>query len=400
MSLNSTPNANRLHIGFFGVTNSGKSSIVNAITNQQLAIVSDTKGTTTDPVYKAMELLPLGAVTIIDTAGIDDISELGSLRVQKTNQVINKTDIAVLVTEAFRSLLPCELELIRTFKDKHIPYCIAYNKADLLTDTIDTPKDGVLVSGLNRQNIEALKEYIAHLVPTDDGSVKLVADLIQPNDFVVLVTPIDQSAPKGRLILPQQQTIRDVLEADATAIVVKEFQLKDTLNSLNKKPTLVVTDSQVFAKVSADTPADIKLTSFSILMARYKGLLDTAVRGVKTLDTLENGDTILIAEACTHHRQCNDIGTVKLPNWIKDYTKKDIHFEFCSGTQFPQVLTPYKLIVHCGGCMITPREVKYRMQCALQQNVPITNYGTTIAYIHGILKRSLEVFPELLKVIQ
>ena len=400
MSLNSTPNANRLHIGFFGVTNSGKSSIVNAITNQQLAIVSDTKGTTTDPVYKAMELLPLGAVTIIDTAGIDDISELGSLRVQKTIQVIHKTDIAVLVTEAFRSLLPCELELIRTFKDNHIPYSIAYNKSDLLTDTIDTPKDGVLVSGLNRQNIEALKEYIAHLVPTDDGSVKLIADLVQPNDFVVLVTPIDQSAPKGRLILPQQQTIRDVLEADATAIVVKEFQLKDTLNSLNKKPTLVVTDSQVFAKVSADTPTDIKLTSFSILMARYKGLLDTAVRGVKTLDTLENGDTILIAEACTHHRQCNDIGTVKLPNWIKDYTKKDIHFEFCSGTQFPQVLTPYKLIVHCGGCMITPREVKYRMQCALRQNVPITNYGTTIAYIHGILKRSLEVFPELLKVIQ
>ena len=400
MSLNSTPNANRLHIGFFGVTNSGKSSIVNAITNQQLAIVSDTKGTTTDPVYKAMELLPLGAVTIIDTAGIDDISELGSLRVQKTIQVIHKTDIAVLVTEAFRSLLPCELELIRTFKDNHIPYCIAYNKSDLLTDTIDTPKDGVLVSGLNRQNIEALKEYIAHLVPTDDGSVKLIADLVQPNDFVVLVTPLDQSEPQGRLILPQQQTIRDVLEADATAIVVKEFQLKDTLNSLNKKPTLVVTDSQVFAKVSADTPTDIKLTSFSILMARYKGLLDTAVRGVKTLDTLENGDTILIAEACTHHRQCNDIGTVKLPNWIKDYTKKDIHFEFCSGTQFPQVLTPYKLIVHCGGCMITPREVKYRMQCALRQNVPITNYGTTIAYIHGILERSLEVFPELLKVIQ
>ena len=400
MSLNSTPNANRLHIGFFGVTNSGKSSIVNAITNQRLSIVSNTKGTTTDPVYKAMELLPLGAVTIIDTAGIDDISELGSLRVQKTKQVIHKTDIAVLVTEAFRPLLPCELELIHTFKCENIPYCIAYNKADLLTTTIDTPKDGVLVSSINRQGIEALKEYIIHLVPTDDGSVKLVADLIQPNDFVVLVTPIDQSAPKGRLILPQQQVIRDVLEADATAIVVKEFQLKDTLSRLSIKPNLVVTDSQVFAKVSADTPADIKLTSFSILMARYKGFLDTAVRGVKTLDTLKDGDTILIAEACTHHKQCNDIGTVKLPNWIKGYTKKDIHFEFCSGTQFPQVLTPYRLVIHCGGCMITPREVKYRMQCALLQNVPITNYGTTIAYMNGILKRSLEVFPELLNVIQ
>lgn len=400
MSLNSTPNANRLHIGFFGVTNSGKSSIVNAITNQRLSIVSNTKGTTTDPVYKAMELLPLGAVTIIDTAGIDDISELGSLRVQKTKQVIHKTDIAVLVTEAFRPLLPCELELIHTFKGENIPYCIAYNKADLLTTAMDTPKDGVLVSSINRQGIEALKEYIIHLVPTDDGSVKLVADLIQPNDFVVLVTPIDQSAPKGRLILPQQQVIRDVLEADATAIVVKEFQLKDTLSRLSRKPTLVVTDSQVFAKVSADTPADIKLTSFSILMARYKGFLDTAVRGVKTLDTLKDGDTILIAEACTHHKQCNDIGTVKLPNWIKGYTKKDIHFEFCSGTQFPQVLTPYRLVIHCGGCMITPREVKYRMQCALLQNVPITNYGTTIAYMNGILKRSLEVFPELLNVIQ
>lgn len=396
MGLNETPSSHRVHIGFFGKRNAGKSSIVNAVTGQDLAIVSAIKGTTTDPVYKAMELLPLGPVMIIDTPGYDDEGALGELRVKKTRQVLNKTDVAVLIIDAVEGKTEQDEDLIKLFAAKKINYLVVYNKTDLLKEAKTAKENEIYVSAQTGHNIKLLKEKIAALAITEENKLKIVGDILHPGDFAVLVIPIDKAAPKGRLILPQQQTIRDILEADATAIVVKEFELRETLANLGKKPRIVITDSQVFAKVAADTPKDIFLTSFSILFARFKGSLETTVKGVKVLDHLEDGDTILIAEGCTHHRQCDDIGTVKLPRWIKDYTKKDIKLEFTSGTEFPEDLSPYKLVVHCGGCMLNEREMKYRQKCAEDQNIPITNYGILISHMQGILKRSISMFPNIL----
>ncbi len=396
MGLNDTPSANRVHIGFFGRRNAGKSSVMNAVTGQDLAVVSDVKGTTTDPVYKAMELLPLGPVMMIDTPGFDDEGALGEQRIRKTRQVLNKTDVAVLVVDSTEGLCGCDRELIRLFQEKEINYIVAFNKTDLLASRGRPEANEIYISALDQGGIQELKERIAGLASADEMKLQLVGDLIRPSDFVVLVTPIDKAAPRGRLILPQQQTIRDILEADATAVVVKEFELRETLENLGRRPALVITDSQVFAKASADTPPEIPLTSFSILMARYKGLLETAVKGVAAIERLKDGDTVLIAEGCTHHRQCDDIGSVKIPRWLKNYTGRQLKVETCSGTAFPEDLSPYALILHCGGCMLNEREVRYRMKCAADQNVPITNYGITIAYMQGILKRSLEIFPHLL----
>lgn len=415
MGLNSTPSANRVHIGFFGRRNAGKSSVVNAVTGQELAVVSDTKGTTTDPVYKSMELLPIGPVMIIDTPGFDDEGALGELRVRKTKQVLNKTDIAVLVVDATEGKKQCDEELIRIFKEKEIPYIIVNNKADLLSDEISekvcqnnvseqrkAEQNALLSSGkeqyvsaLTGAGIYELKECIGKLTPNEDMTLKIVGDLLHPGDFVVLVVPIDSAAPKGRLILPQQQTIRDVLEANAAAIVVKESELKQTLEQLGRSPAMVITDSQVFEQVSGVVSEEIPLTSFSILMARYKGYLETAVNGVAAIDHLKDGDKILISEGCTHHRQCDDIGTVKIPRWLKQHTGKKLIIETSSGTEFPEDLTSYALVIHCGGCMLNEREVKYRMKCAEDQRVPFTNYGIAIAQMKGILKRSIELFPNL-----
>lgn len=402
MQMNQTPSSERVHIGFFGRRNAGKSSVLNAVTGQDLAVVSDVKGTTTDPVQKSMELLPLGPVVVIDTPGIDDEGELGALRVKKSYQVLNKSDAAVLVVDASLGLCEEDFAFIEHIQKKQIPYAVAFNKSDLapsasLAKDLQYLKehqiDFVSVSTADLSGIDTLKEKIATLAKTEDTKLRIVADLIHPSDFVVLVVPIDKAAPKGRLILPQQQTIRDILEADATAIVVKEYELRDTLAHLGKKPCLVITDSQVFAKVSADTPADIMLTSFSILFARYKGNLPALIKGVTALEQIEDGDKILVSEGCTHHRQCDDIGSVKLPRWIRQYTGKEPEFVFSSGTEFPADLSPYKMIVHCGGCMLNEREMKYRLACAKDQNIPMTNYGILIAYIQGILKRSVEPFP-------
>ena len=394
MSLNNTPSGERIHIGFFGRRNAGKSSVVNAVTGQDLAVVSDVKGTTTDPVKKAMELLPLGPVMIIDTPGFDDEGELGLLRVKKTRQVLNKTDIAILVVDSTEGLKECDRQLISLFQEKEISYIVVYNKSDLL-DTIPKDTDNTIhVSALTGQNIYELKEKMARLKDTQTEH-SIIKDKLQPGDFVILVIPIDKAAPKGRLILPQQQTIRDILDANAVSIVVKESELSETLGSLGKKPALVITDSQVFRTVAPMVPNDIKLTSFSILMARYKGLLDDAVRGASAVEDLKDGDTILIAEGCTHHRQCDDIGTYKVPMWLRNYTGKQLNFQTCSGTEFPDDLSPYALVIHCGGCMLNEREVRYRTKCAVDQGVPITNYGTLIAYINGILKRSIEILPDL-----
>lgn len=395
MGLNETPLANRIHIGFFGRRNAGKSSVVNAVTGQELAVVSDTKGTTTDPVYKSMELLPLGPIVVIDTPGYDDEGHLGELRVRRTRQVLNKTDIAVLIVDAVEGKGPCEEELLRLFREKEIPYLVVYNKSDLLSGIPKAGEREIYVSALEKKEIHALKEKLGALIPQEGSGVRLVADLIAPKDLVVLVTPIDSAAPKGRMILPQQQAIRDVIDADAAAVVVKESELRETLEHLGKRPSLVVTDSQAFGRVSQDTPEDIPLTSFSILMARYKGILDLTVPGAAAIDRLEDGDRILIAEGCTHHRQCDDIGTVKLPRWIREHTGKEVSFEFCSGTEFPEDLSGYALVLHCGGCMLNEREVRYRMKCAKDQGVPMTNYGVAIAHIHGILKRSIAMFPHL-----
>ncbi len=402
MQMNQTPSSERVHIGFFGRRNAGKSSVLNAVTGQDLAVVSDVKGTTTDPVQKSMELLPLGPVVVIDTPGIDDEGELGALRVKKSYQVLNKSDAAVLVVDASLGLCEEDFAFIEHIQKKQIPYAVAFNKSDLapsasLAKDLQYLKehqiDFVSVSTADLSGIDTLKEKIATLAKTEDTKLRIVADLIHPSDFVVLVVPIDKAAPKGRLILPQQQTIRDILEADATAIVVKEYELRDTLAHLGKKPRLVITDSQVFAKVSADTPADIMLTSFSILFARYKGNLPALIKGVTALEQIEDGDKILVSEGCTHHRQCDDIGSVKLPRWIRQYTGKEPEFVFSSGTEFPTDLSPYKMIVHCGGCMLNEREMKYRLACAKDQNIAMTNYGILIAYIQGILKRSVEPFP-------
>jgi [FeFe] hydrogenase H-cluster maturation GTPase HydF len=394
MGMNDTPSGERVHIGFFGRRNAGKSSVVNAVTGQDLSIVSATKGTTTDPVYKAMELLPLGPVVIIDTPGFDDVGALGEERVRRTKQVLNKTDIAVVIIDAAEGRTPADDEVLNLIREKNLPYLVVYNKADLLERPGQAQDHEIYVSALNGEGIHELKELLARLKPVETAA-PIVSDLIQGGDFVILVVPIDTAAPKGRLILPQQQTIREIIDNDSAAIVVKEYELRHTLDCLGQKPALVITDSQVFAKVSADTPLDVRLTSFSILMARHKGLLETAVRGVTAIEKLHDGDTVLIAEGCTHHRQCDDIGTVKIPRWLRNYTQKDIRIETASGRDFPDDLSGYALVIHCGGCMLNGREVQYRMKCTADQQVPITNYGIAIAYMQGILKRSLSVFPYL-----
>lgn len=397
MSLNNTPNSERIHIGFFGRRNAGKSSVVNAVTNQQMSVVSNILGTTTDPVTKAMELLPLGPVLIIDTPGFDDNSELGEQRIARTKEILRRTDIAVLVVDSTIGKQDTDYELIKIFKERRVPYIVAYNKSDLTGEQLYS--DGLAVSARKMTNIYKLKEAIAKLVKLD-APATLCGDLINKGDLVVLVIPIDSSAPKGRIILPQQQVLRDVLDKGAAAVCVQDTELESTLAKLSQKPSLVITDSQAFESVSKIVPENIMLTSFSILMARYKGFLKTAVKGAKMLDELENGDKILIAEGCTHHRQCEDIGTVKLPKWIRGYTGKELEFETSSGNSFPQDITAYKLIVHCGGCMLNEREMQSRRELADLNGVPFTNYGTVIAYMNGILKRSLAVLPDYQKYIK
>lgn len=448
MGMNSTPASDRVHIGFFGKRNAGKSSVLNAVTGQDLAVVSSVKGTTTDPVYKAMELLPLGPVMMIDTPGIDDEGELGDLRVKKSYQVLNKTDVAVLVVDACSGLACEDSALLKRIKEKQIPCVIVFNKADLdnqqgisgkgedaahggcpvseggpdtvsgvcpvfgggpdtasdtAPDTASDTASGVFpdtvpvlwASALTGRGIKALKESLAQLGKVRENSRKIVGDLLEPSDIVVLVTPIDKAAPKGRLILPQQQTIRDILDSDAAAIVLKENELAGMLPLLGKKPKMVITDSQVFARVCSDTPEDILLTSFSILFARYKGNLEQLAKGVAALESVKDKSRILVSEGCTHHRQCGDIGTVKLPAWIRGFTGASPEFVFTSGTGFPEKLEGYHMIIHCGGCMLNEREMEYRMKCAGDQGIPMTNYGITIAFIHGILRRSLEPFPRI-----
>lgn len=387
MSLNDTPQSERIHIGFFGRRNAGKSSIVNAITNQQMSVVSDVKGTTTDPVTKAMEFLPLGPVVIIDTPGIDDEGELGKMRVKRTKQVLNRVDVAILVVDSQQGMSELDNELVDIFIKKKIPYIIALNKCDI-TDCCDMP-NSVSVSAKNRTNIELLKEKIAIIAKLKTNNNKICSDIISKGDIVVLVVPIDSSAPKGRLILPQQQTIREILDSEAIAVVTREYELEATLKRLGAKPSLVITDSQVFENVAKIVPNEIPLTSFSILMARYKGFLDTAVKGACVIKDLADGDAILISEGCTHHRQCEDIGTVKLPKMLKKYTDKNLTIEISSGREFPEDLTKYSLIIHCGGCMLNEREMNYRKKTAEDSNVPFTNYGTAIAYMKGILSRSI-----------
>ncbi len=393
MDMNSAPASARVHIAFFGRRNAGKSSLVNAVTSQQLSVVSDVPGTTTDPVSKSMELLPIGPVVIIDTPGFDDSGKLGELRVERTRRVLSKADAAVLVIDGKDGAAECDNELIQLFKEKSIPYLTVYTKSDIITDT---DPDKFYVSSQNGDNIHELKEKLAGLVRTDDMQPKLVSDLVKPLDYVVLVVPIDSAAPKGRIILPQQQVIRDALEAGAIPVVTRETELSEAIDGLSKKPSLVVTDSQVFGQVSKIVPEDIPLTSFSILMARFKGFLKTAVQGADMLDKLKDGDTILISEGCTHHRQCDDIGTVKLPAWIKEYTKKTIITEHSSGGDFPADLSRYALVIHCGGCMLNAREMQSRMQHALNSDVPFTNYGTAIAKMKGILGRSIECVREFI----
>ena len=397
MSLNNTPASDRIHIGIFGKRNAGKSSIINAITGQNLAIVSETKGTTTDPVLKSMELLPLGPVVIIDTPGLDDVGALGELRVQKAYQILNKTDIAVLVVDGSVGMTLEDEKILDRIREKEIPYLTVYNKMDLETFKMEIkdPAREIAVSTAHNTHIHELKELLASLAPKSDSSRRIIADLLKPLDFIVLVVPVDESAPKGRLILPQQQTIRDILESKAISIVVKDTELKETLEKLGRKPDLVVTDSQVFQEVSKIVPDDIPLTSFSILFARYKGNLGTVVKGAFALDHLEDKDKVLICEGCTHHRQCNDIGSVKLPGWIQKHTGKDLEFTFTSGTEFPLDLSPYKVIVHCGGCMLNDREMKYRLKCAEDAKIPMTNYGIAIAHMKGILRRSVAIFPNI-----
>ena len=405
MGMNDTPSADRIHIGFFGRRNAGKSSLLNAVTGQNLAVVSDVKGTTTDPVTKTMELLPLGPVMMIDTPGIDDEGELGSLRVRKSYQMLNKTDVAVLVVDGKTGPMPEDEALFQKIREKKIPCALVLNKLDdeedgdngsgRLSSQLPPECPVICASARTGRGVNQLKECLARLGKQEENSKRIVGDLIEPADFIILVVPIDKAAPKGRLILPQQQTIRDILEAGAVSLVVRETELADTLKNLGKKPKLVVTDSQVFGKVAADTPEDILLTSFSILFARYKGNLERLVEGAAVLDEIRDGDKVLICEGCTHHRQCGDIGTEKLPKWIEMHTGAQPEFVFTSGTEFPDDLSPYKLIIHCGGCMLNEREMKYRMKCAADQGVSMTNYGVAIAHMHGILKRSLGPFPQI-----
>ena len=430
MSLQVTPSAQRLHIGFFGCRNAGKSSLVNAVTGQDLALVSEVKGTTTDPVMKAMELLPLGPVVIIDTPGYDDEGLLGEQRVMRTKRILNRSDLAVLVVDAASGIREADMELLGLFRSKNIPHVLVMNKADLIfpgpvsagnaagsgvtnrpgagtgvaysdaagTDTA-LPEEVLYVSALTGRGVEELKERLGAMAPKEDPNHRLLGDLISPGDLVVLVCPIDESAPKGRIILPQQQAIRDILDTGAMAVVCRETELEETFRKLGTKPSLTVTDSQAFGIVDKITPDDIPLTSFSILMARYKGFLKTAAAGAAALGRLRDGDRILMAEGCTHHRQCNDIGTVKIPRWILKHTGKDLVFETCSGREFPEDLSSYAAVIHCGGCMITERDVQYRMRCALDQNVPFTNYGIVIAAMTGALERSTRMFPDVHKLL-
>ena len=395
MGFHSTPSAERVHIGFFGARNAGKSSVVNAVTQQALSVVSDVAGTTTDPVYKAMELLPLGPVVIIDTPGFDDEGDLGQLRVKKTREAMNRCDIAVLVVDSVAGVTSCDKALIKLFEEKEIPYLVAYNKCDKSASQL-LSADALCISAATGEGIDALKDALGRMLKTKEEGKRIIGDLLTPGDVVVLVTPIDESAPKGRLILPQQQTLRDILDADCIPIVTKETTLLKTLSSLKQPPRLVITDSQVFQMVSEMVGENIPLTSFSILMARYKGYLKDAIAGISAIEHLSDGDTVLIAEGCTHHRQCNDIGTVKIPNWLRSYTKKELVIKTCSGTSFPEDLKGISLIIHCGGCMLTQREVLWRQKQAQDAGVPMTNYGVLIAYMQGILTRSLELFPELL----
>ena len=397
MGLNDTVTAERLHIGFFGVRNAGKSSVVNAVTGQDLSVVSDVMGTTTDPVKKTMELLPLGPVVIIDTPGVDDEGTLGEMRVKKAKQALDYTDVAVLVADAVKGLTEADKALIQSFKEKDTPFIIAYNKLDLLREIPETGDGAIYISALKNQNIYELKEMIGKLKGKAQKQKPIVSDLLSEGDMAVLVVPIDSAAPKGRLILPQQQTIRDLLDGGNIAAVCKESELEATLRSLAVPPKIVITDSQVFGKVAEIVPEDILLTSFSILFARYKGNLSTLTEGAAMLDKLKDGDTVLISEGCTHHRQCDDIGTVKLPKWLREYTGKQLDFVFSSGTEFSQELSKYALIIHCGGCMLNEKEMKIRVAMARGQGIPMTNYGVAIAQMHGILRRSLSPFPEILK---
>ena len=400
MSLNDTVNAERLHIGFFGLRNAGKSSLVNAVTGQQLSVVSDYKGTTTDPVKKAMELLPLGPVVIIDTPGIDDEGDLGELRVKKAKETLSSTDIAVLVCDASIGMSDWDKKLIDMFDEKKTPYIIAYNKADLLGDIPSNTDKNVYVSAKDGMGINELKEMLGKFKGTVENTKYIVADLLTPGDIVILVIPIDEAAPKGRLILPQQQTIRDILEAGCIPVCCRDTELPLTLQSLNKKPRMVITDSQAFGRVSKMVPEDIILTSFSILFARYKGDLKELIKGASVLSKLKKGDKILISEGCTHHRQCGDIGSVKIPMWIKKFSGIDPEITLTSGGEYPDDLSEYKLCIHCGGCMLNEKEMQSRIKKANDVGIPMVNYGIAIAHMHGILKRSLEVFPEILSMLE
>ena len=393
MSLNETPSGERTHIGFFGVRNAGKSSLVNAVTGQELAVVSDVKGTTTDPVRKAMEILPLGPVVIIDTPGFDDEGKLGAERVKKTREILKTCDIAVLVADAGNGLTDTDNELIALIKEREIPYLIAWTKTDL--DTVKpAPENAVMVSSLTGEGVGDLKEKLARLIPEKEEK-KLAGDLVQAGDLCILVCPIDESAPKGRLILPQQQTIRDLMDHGAIPIVCRDTELETVLNKPGIEPALVITDSQAFKRVGEIVPDNLSLTSFSILMARYKGFLETAVKGISAVKDLKDGDRVLMAEGCTHHRQCNDIGTVKIPRWLRTYTGKELIIETCSGNEFPDDLSPYSVVIHCGGCMLTENAVLARMKQAIRQGIPFTNYGLAIAFMTGTLERSLRLFPAL-----
>ena len=393
--LNGTPIAQRCHISFFGCTNAGKSSLINAIANQNVSVVSDVKGTTTDPVKKTMEILPIGAVVLFDTAGFDDTSELGKLRIEKTNEILSKTDIAILVVDSSVGLKEKDNELIELFKKKNTPYLIVYNKSDLHKKD-NLAENEIYVSSKTQENIDRLKEKIANFASSNKTEKFIITDKLSPKDTVILVIPIDEAAPKGRIILPQQNTLRELLDFRCKVICCQDSELKETLNDLKNKPKLVITDSQVFGKIKDIVPDNIYFTSFSILFARYKGSLKTLVEGAKTLENLKDGDNILISEGCTHKRQCNDIGSVKLPNWIKKYTGKNLNFEFTSGGSFPSDLAKYALIVHCGGCMLNEKEMQNRIQSATEQRQNIVNYGVLIAYMNGILSRSLEIFPEIM----
>lgn len=395
MSLNDTVSAERVHIGFFGLRNAGKSSLVNAVTGQNLSVVSPVKGTTTDPVQKAMELLPLGPVVILDTPGLDDEGELGALRVEKAKQALRRTDVAVLVTDGTQPLSAQDAELIALFQKKNVPYLVARNKCDLLAERPQTDGDTVYVSAVTGENVHALKERLASMAKAKKAEKPLVSDLLSPGDVAVLVTPIDESAPKGRMILPQQQTMRDILDHGGTFMTCQPSELPSVFRLLRDKPKLVVTDSQAFAAVSRDVPPDVLLTSFSILFARYKGNLPTLVQGAAKLSQLHDTDKVLISEGCTHHRQCGDIGTVKLPAWIRKFSGASPEFVFTSGREYPNDLSPFALVVHCGGCMLGETEMQNRIAEAVELGVPIVNYGVAIAQMHGILRRSLEPFPDV-----